>query len=378
MLTLEEFDPQQFLAEYWQKKPVLYRQALPGFTTVISPEELAGLACEEGVHSRMVIEKDADKPWQLSYGPFKEEDFLNLPQTHYSLLVSECEKWLPELQELLNCFNFIPRWRLDDLMISYAPEHGSVGPHIDDYDVFLVQANGKRRWSIIETITENPEQVEGIDLALMKYFEADQEWILEPGDMLYLPPKIPHHGVAVGDGCMTYSVGYRAPTFGAMIDAIMQQASQQGITEKRYSDPSLQPRTEPFSIAQDDIEQAKAVVRSFLDQCDELWPEALGCLSSDVTPANDIQGIELESFDQAFEYQWQHHPDSKLFYHRAAELTLFCNGTHHKLPNTGEAHSLCRALCEQESIDFNDLEITADLHELLLGMINQFVLIPNE
>ena len=135
MWQLNNFDIDDFLANYWQKKPLLIRQALPGFKSVLSPEELAGLACEEGVHSRLVLEKDGDIPWQLNYGPFVEEVFTSLPATHYSLLVSECEKWIPELQELVDCFNFIPKWRIDDLMISYAPEHGSVGPHIDEYDV---------------------------------------------------------------------------------------------------------------------------------------------------------------------------------------------------------------------------------------------------
>ena len=139
MWKLEGFDSAEFVSQYWQKKPCVIRNAFPGFESLVSPEELAGLACEEDVHCRLVIENTEAGPWQVSYGPFEDQDFLDLPETHYSLLVSECEKWLPELTDLLDQFRFIPDWRIDDLMISYAPENGSVGPHVDAYDVFLLQ-----------------------------------------------------------------------------------------------------------------------------------------------------------------------------------------------------------------------------------------------
>jgi 50S ribosomal protein L16 3-hydroxylase len=145
MLDLD-INIREFVQQYWQKKPCLLRNALPNFESAISPEELAGLACEEDVHCRLVFEGSDNKPWAVRYGPFEEQDFLDLPESNYSLLVSECEKWLPELNDLLDQFRFIPDWRIDDLMISYAPEGGSVGPHVDQYDVFLLQALGTRRW----------------------------------------------------------------------------------------------------------------------------------------------------------------------------------------------------------------------------------------
>ena len=250
MLHLNNFDIDDFLANYWQKKPLLIRQALPGFDSIISPEELAGLACEEGVHSRLVIEKDAETPWQLSYGPFTEDTFTSLPLNHYSLLVSECEKWIPELQELVDCFNFIPKWRIDDLMISYAPEHSSVGPHVDEYDVFLIQAKGKRDWSIENTISENPLLIPDIDLAIMQQFNPDQQWVLEAGDILYLPPKLAHHGVAIGEGCMTYSVGFRAPAVSDIMDSFLLEASDNKLTDARYYDIPLSTKRNPAEIKQ--------------------------------------------------------------------------------------------------------------------------------
>ncbi len=146
MYQLQNLDVDTFLNEYWQKKPCVIRQAFQNFESPISPEELAGLACEKEVHSRLVLEKGGTKPWQLKYGPFEEADFLSLPKTHYSLLVSECEKWVPEFADLIDQFKFIPSWRIDDLMVSYAPPGGSVGPHSDEYDAFLLQAEGHRHW----------------------------------------------------------------------------------------------------------------------------------------------------------------------------------------------------------------------------------------
>ena len=138
--SIENLNAEHFLEEYWQKKPLVIKQAFPNFETPISPDELAGLACEEEVNSRIVIEKDGEHPWQALYGPMNEDIFSQLPETHWTLLVNDAEKHCPELAEISDRFRFIPEWRFDDLMISYAPEGGSVGPHMDLYDVFILQA----------------------------------------------------------------------------------------------------------------------------------------------------------------------------------------------------------------------------------------------
>ena len=163
--------PGSYRPDEWTQQAAAWTLT-PAVASLLSPEELAGLACEEGVHSRLVIEKDAETPWLLRYGPFREDDFTALPRSHYSLLVSECEKWLPELQQLLDLFSFVPRWRIDDLMISYAPDQGSVGPHIDEYDVFLIQANGRRHWSISDQVMTSPAVIPDLDLAILQQFEA--------------------------------------------------------------------------------------------------------------------------------------------------------------------------------------------------------------
>jgi len=196
MWQLQDFDSEKFINLYWQKQPFILRNAFAEFESwsesLVSPEELAGLACEDDVHCRLVIEKDGSSPWQLRYGPFEEQDFIDLPETHYSLLVSECEKWFPELTDLLDQVRFIPDWRIDDLMISYASAHGSVGPHVDEYDVFLFQAMGSRRWQFCDNRVEQPPLIPDMELAILQEFSPDQDIVLNPGDMLYLPPCISH------------------------------------------------------------------------------------------------------------------------------------------------------------------------------------------
>ncbi|MCB1815595.1 MAG: cupin domain-containing protein, partial [Candidatus Competibacteraceae bacterium] len=172
----------QFLAEYWQQKPLLVRAAWPAFSNPISPEELAGLACEDEVCARLV--RQSKQRWQVRHGPFKETDFTRLPAKRWTVLVPDMEKHLPDLRSILEPFRFIPDWRIDDLMISYAAEQGSVGPHVDEYDVFLLQGLGRRRWQI-DTRPVAPDNYQAdSELRILQHFEAESEWILEPGDML--------------------------------------------------------------------------------------------------------------------------------------------------------------------------------------------------
>lgn len=207
--------PTEFLAEYWQKRPLLIKQAIKNFKGLLSPDELAGLACEDNVQSRIV--EEIQGTWHASHGPFDDEDFANLPEHpntdhRWTLLVQSVNHHLPEAAALLQQFNFIPHARLDDLMVSYAPDGGGVGPHFDSYDVFLLQGQGKRLWRISEQT--DLTLIEGAPLRILKNFDTAQDWLVESGDMLYLPPHLAHWGIAVSNGtedCMTYSIGFRAP-----------------------------------------------------------------------------------------------------------------------------------------------------------------------
>lgn len=229
---------ERFLSEYWQKKPLLLRQALPGFTPELDSNDIAGLACDEMAESRLVTGSFPEHDWQLQYGPFTEEKLRHLPDTCWTLLVQDVEKHYPPLQDLLKHFRFLPRWRLDDLMVSVAAPGGSVGPHADQYDVFLLQAEGRRRWEIAETY--DGSLLPDCELNVLREFKAEQEWMLAPGDILYLPPGVAHHGVAQDFG-MTWSVGMRAPSRADLHLALGEWLSGQNDEGGRYRDPALKP-----------------------------------------------------------------------------------------------------------------------------------------
>ncbi|MDH5183320.1 MAG: cupin domain-containing protein [Gammaproteobacteria bacterium] len=252
--------PEEFLRDYWQKKPLLIRQALPGFTPHFSADELGGLALEEEVESRLVIEKDGSEPWQVIHGPLKESLFSTLPPSHWTLLVQEVNRHVPEVTELFELFNFIPAWRLDDIMVSYAEDQGSVGPHTDNYDVFLLQAEGKRHWQISQQTVTEDDLIPDISMRIMADFKAEQEWLLEPGDMLYLPPNVPHHGVAQGE-CMTYSVGFRAPAKTGLWQHYV-DATCACVAEELYRDPDLTATQNPGLIDLKARKRIRDVIRA--------------------------------------------------------------------------------------------------------------------
>ncbi len=232
-------DEATFLADVWQRRPLLMRAALPGFETPLPADELAGLSLEEDVTPRLLLEDDDG--FRVEHGPFDAARFDALPE-RYSLLVSDVEKHLPELQAWLRPFRFVPGWRFDDLMVSYAPDGGSVGAHVDAYDVFLLQASGTRRWSIDTHRRAGRRTVTRGDLQLVDPFEPSETWTLEPGDILYLPPGVPHHGVAVGDDCTTWSIGFRAPSAAEIVAGTVALLADE-LDAVPLPDPPLRPGT---------------------------------------------------------------------------------------------------------------------------------------
>lgn len=266
---------QQFLNEYWQKKPLLIRQAFVDFESPISPEELAGLACEPEIESRLIEENGQDGPWQVTQGPLSQDDFAGLPATHWTMLVQDVDKHLPDLQTILDPFRFIPDWRRDDLMISYAPEHGTVGPHTDGYDVFLLQALGTRRWQIGDAPLIDAPILDGLDVQILAEFSPDQTWDLQPGDMLYLPPHFAHHGVAMND-CMTFSIGFRAPSQVDVLDAVVNTMLEQGLGKVRYNDSDLQLQGHSAEIDVHALARLKTMLHQAIDDAEPILATVLG------------------------------------------------------------------------------------------------------
>ncbi|MCK5668311.1 MAG: cupin domain-containing protein, partial [Gammaproteobacteria bacterium] len=233
---LGNLSQEAFMREYWQKKPLLVRQAFPGFKSPITPDELAGLACEDEVNSRIVMEKDGEHPWFPIFGPMNDEIYSSMPETHWSLIVNDLEKYLPELSWIIDRFRFIPEWRLDDLMISYAADRGSVGPHIDLYDVFILQGQGERRWQINTQPVSEDNQVKETPLRIQKEFEAEEEWVMQAGDMLYLPPGISHYGISLGES-LSYSIGFRATSHADIVNDFIAHITQNLSLQLTYRDP---------------------------------------------------------------------------------------------------------------------------------------------
>ena len=247
MQLLNHLTPAQFLAEYWQKKPLLIRQAIPNFKGLLSPDELAGLACEEDVQARIISFKK-DK-WSVKSSPFDEAVFAKLPAKDWTLLVQGVNHYLPEAASLLAQFNFIPHARLDDLMVSYAPAGGGVGAHVDSYDVFLLQGTGKRRWKI--STQTDLSLVENAPLKILNNFVSEQEWLLEAGDMLYLPPQIAHWGISESDDCMTYSIGFRAPKTQELQHEFLSYLQDNIHADGLYADADLKLQNHPAEISND-------------------------------------------------------------------------------------------------------------------------------
>ena len=239
--------PKAFLRDYWQTRPLLIRNAFPGFESPISPEDLAGLACEDGVLARIVAHDRGKDSWMLRHGPFPEQMFPAMPHHDWTLLVQDVDKWDVDVRALLDRFDFLPRWRIDDVMVSFAAPGGSVGAHIDQYDVFLLQAQGRRRWQIDDRPNPPVHFRLDVELKLLQRFEPSHDWVLEPGDMLYLPPGVPHHGVAE-DACLTFSVGMRAPAAAELLGDFVDTLASEADESLRFADPDLAPAKDAHEI----------------------------------------------------------------------------------------------------------------------------------
>jgi 50S ribosomal protein L16 3-hydroxylase len=259
---LGELETEVFLSQFWQKKACLLKQAFPAFDPPLDGNDLAGLACEEMGDARIVSGRFPEHDWKVQYGPFDESVFSELPDTDWTLLVQDVEKHYPPLQSLIQRFQFLPSWRMDDLMVSYAVTGGSVGPHVDQYDVFLLQAGGRRRWQIASDFDE-AEQTD-CDLSVLQTFEPEHEWILEPGDMLYLPPGIAHHGVALEPG-MTWSFGFRAPSAADLLQGFGEWLSFRTDQGGRYRDPEKAQSPLQGEIDADALKSLRRLLQDCLD-----------------------------------------------------------------------------------------------------------------
>ncbi|MBU0903069.1 cupin domain-containing protein [Pseudomonas sp. MIL19] len=345
----------EFMRDYWQKKPLLVRQAIPGFESPISPDELAGLALEEEIESRLVIEH-GERPWELRRGPFAEDAFAELPERDWTLLVQAVDQFVPEVAELIEQFKFLPKWRIDDVMVSFAAPGGGVGPHFDNYDVFLLQGYGTRRWQVGQVCDSNSPMLQHADLKILAEFVKTEEWVLEPGDMLYLPPLLAHCGTAEDD-CMTYSVGFRAPSAAEVLTHFTDFLGQFLPDEERYSDADAQPTSDPTQIQRDALDRLKALLTEHMSD-ERLLMTWFGQFMTEPRYPELIAGIEID--EEAFLASLEdgavmiRNPSARMAWSEVGEdLVLFASGQSRLL--SASLRELLKLVCAADALHIDNL-----------------------
>jgi 50S ribosomal protein L16 3-hydroxylase len=345
-----------FLARYWQKQPCLIRGALPDFRSLLSKKELFALSMEEAVESRLVLERGGEMPWEVIHGPQDPEDLAHLPDSYWTLLVQNVDLHRREAAEFLRRFRFIPDWRIDDLMISVAPAGGSVGPHLDSYDVFLLQAYGRRRWQINRDDYTEDDFIPGLDLRILGDFRPQQEWVLEAGDMLYLPPGVAHHGVAL-DECLTYSIGFRAPSRQELLHHYLDDMLME-ISDETYCDPDLMLQESSAEITTAARSRIRSLLQTpFLDEAAlDRW---FGCYVTrlpdqiDITPPARMDSDTFARFCSRVNGLCCHHVCRTVFIRRGNDFILFVNGVAYTVP--GEHEAFMTALTGARELDQKQL-----------------------
>lgn len=321
---------EQFLAEYWQKKPLLVRNALPEIANILEPNDVMELALEEHVTARLIKQKDKDpNQWSVKSSPLIKGDFQKMPKL-WTLLVQAVDHYSFDLAELWKKFPFIPQWRRDDIMVSYAPKGGSVGKHFDFYDVFLVQGYGHRRWQLGQMCDANTEFVSGQPLKLLPEMQVDFDEVLAPGDLLYVPPGLSHYGVAEDD-CLTFSFGFRMPNMADMMDRVSDKFASNGFLKNPMLDIQRQHSSDIGQISKAELDYLKAELLQRLQNSDELDDAIMSLMSEPKYPDNIPEPNEIEAddlreiLDTGYEILLE--PASRLLYtEQDAELLFWANG----------------------------------------------------
>ncbi|MGD8235425.1 MAG: cupin domain-containing protein [Chromatiales bacterium] len=362
-----------FFRDYWQKKPLVLRNAVNLPETHPGKEALFSLAGDENIESRLVLEH-GERPWEVHFGPFTSAELEALPNSGWTILFQDMDKHLPEVGSLLEQFRGMPRWRIDDIMISYAVDKGSVGPHTDEYDVFLIQASGKRLWRIDTDPEADRSLVANLDMKILQHFEAEQELLLEPGDMLYLPPGVAHWGIARGE-CITWSVGFRAPSARELLPD-WAEAQQQVIEEHRYSDPELELQVHDGEIQPQALIKLQRMLLRALEQDAVDFGAWFGRYITE--PKEHLQPVPAPDraspailLERMQEQPLTRHPASRiLFMQNAGRLYLFCGGRSYPLPES--CLSLAVLLSEQDTWDHDELRTWLDNEDAAAMLIDLF------
>ena len=368
--------PELFMKRHWQKKPLLVKNAIANFKPLLDRSALFELAARDDVQARMVVQSPADASgkapgqasakapaWQFRHGPFERRAFPPLKQPGWTLLLQGVDLHHDGVHALMNQFRFVPDARLDDLMISYASDGGGVGPHFDSYDVFLLQAHGRRQWRISrqKDLSLQPD----MPLKILANFVPEEEFVLEPGDMLYLPPGYAHDGIAMGE-CMTYSIGFRQPNRGELARELLQRLAedaQDAVGEATYKDPKQPAVAQPGEIPAQMVEFARDALQAALSD-----PDALGrALGEYLTEPKANVWFDPADTDEA---QAQALPGGQLRLDRRTRMMfdarhIFINGESFRAG--GRDATLMRRLCDQRFLSPQDVARTSTEARSLLA-----------
>ncbi len=342
-----ELSPETFLAEYWQKKPLLIKQAFKNFQDTIPADELAGLAMEGEIESR-IVSNDGNNNWQVDHGPF--EDFSQYGESNWTLLVQAVNNWSRPTNALLAPFSFIPRWRIDDVMVSFSTPNGGVGAHLDQYDVFIIQGSGKRRWQVGAPNNELATLLPHPDLKQVSAFEPLIDEVTETGDLLYIPPNHPHNGVSI-ENSVNFSIGFQAPSSQELWSSFADKLIDNNLGEQRFSDSTRKTTESSTLISKEDQQQLKTFMLEQLENT-EMFEQFIGQYLTQshhalelLMPVNDIDEEKLADILSEPEIHFMPVSGLKAAIIADSQATLFLNGD--SFPIDAQTLPLAKLLAQQ-------------------------------
>lgn len=368
MAIFSSITKEEFLETIWQRKPYVFREAMVDLIDVVDGNELAGLACEEEAESRIISGYDACGEWSCEQGPFSESHFSQLPKNNWTLLVQGVDQWVDEVRDILNEFTFLPQWRLEDVMASYAPIGGGVGPHFDYYDVFLIQISGVRDWRLGQMCDEKTALKNNNQVKLLESFETTDTHQLQAGDMLYIPAGKAHWGVASSDDCITFSVGFRAPSEKELLSTVLENMIDSFSDHRRYTDNIESIDEHPAKINTAVHQQLSEFIRSFsVEKLQASVEQAFGELVTEprYSPFDEpleIETAELQSMVNALidtqeDLLFYIPPHTRLAF---SDTQLFVNGEGYQV-DPAFAEAICNGCIPYEQLSVAPLDMISVL-----------------
>ena len=368
---------EQFLAEYWQKKPLLVRNAMPEIANILEPSDVMELALDENITARLIKQKDRDpNQWSVKSSPLLKADFQKMPKL-WTLLVQAVDHYSFDLAELWKKFSFIPQWRRDDIMVSYAPKGGSVGKHFDFYDVFLVQGYGHRRWQLGQMCDAETDFVAGQPLKLLADMDVHFDEVLAPGDLLYVPPGLSHYGVAEDD-CLTFSFGFRMPNVSDMMDRVGDKFSENEVLRNPLVDIIRDQMSAVGEVTNNELEYLKEKIMEQLQNSNVLEDAIMTLMSEPKYPENIPEAEEIGSGDleEALEegYKLCLEPSSRLLYtEQDGDVLFWANGEGICISDVFTP--ILKQLADGQIINLDEKLYDAEILEDIAQLLNESILI---